>query len=419
MNFNVTLGKLFAVSGTMKNSSKQKIKPGPHVLVLLGFNDYDLLRGIFSYAREARWTLDTNYSRIGLTPAPEEQFDGIIAIVGKRRELDVLRQFPGIPCVDLSGAWLWDLRAKGAMLVGRVTYDPAALGRMAVEHLLDRGLRHVAFVNTCNGWHERPAIHAASEETVRRGAKFMELPLHKTIAAHAPYSATRHSSIAMRWLARTLRDLPKPCGIIVVDDWAPHLLRACIQIGISVPADLAVIGLFNHRDACEYAAVPVSSVDADLERIAHEGAHLLSQMMKGTPPPRTPRLIPPKGIVIRQSTDVLAVQNPGVAKAVHFIQRHLNNPLSIEEVAIASGFSRRGLTAAFRRELGESVAQYITRQRVKEAGHLLCETNLKAADVAQRAGFTSLEHLSRVFKKIKGIRPSVYRQKHRRQTERP
>lgn len=396
----------------MQTTSRHLTPPGPHVLVLLGFNEHDFLRGILSYAREARWTLDTNYNRIGLTPVAGERFSGILTVVGKKQELDVLRRFPGVPCVDLSGAWLWDLRAEGATAVGRVTYDPAALGQMAASHLLNRGLRELVFINTCNGWHERPVVGAIAKEAARRAANFHEIPLYRTIATHAPYSATRHNAIAMRWLTRILRNLPKPCGVIVVDDWAPHLLRICAQIGVAIPSDLAVMGLFNHCDACEYAAIPVSSVDADFERIAREGARLLERIMKGAAPPARPVLIPPRGVVVRQSTNMLAVQHHAVAKAVHFIQERFHKSLSVAEVAAAASLSLRGLAVAFRRELGTSVAHYIARCRVEAAGRLLYETDLKASDVAERTGFSSLEHLSRVFKRATGAPPAVYRQQH-------
>jgi LacI family transcriptional regulator len=401
----------------MKKNQNHRLSSGPHVLVLLGYNEQDLLRGIFSYAKEACWTLDTNYNRIGLTPASGEQFSGILALVGKKQELDVLRRFPKVPCVDLSGAWLWDLKAKGAGSVGRVTYDPALLGRTAAVHLLDQGLRHLVFINTCNGWHERPTVGAVEDEATRRGASFHEIPLYRIIATHAPYSATRHSSAAMRWLANALRNVPKPCGVVVADDWAPHLLRVCERAGLAVPTDLAVMGMFNHLDACEYASVPVSSVDANFERIAREGARLLGQLMAGKALPAGPILIPPRGVIVRQSTSKLAVCHREVAKAAHFIQKHFREPLSVEKVAAAAGLSRRGLAVAFRRELGESVARYIARLRTEEAGRLLCETDLKATDIAEQAGFGSLEHLSRAFKRATGLPPALYRQKHCRRKQ--
>ena len=400
----------------MTTSRKNRLRLNPHVLVLLGYVDHDILRGILSHAREAGWTLDTNYNRTGLTPVPGERFDGILAVVGKRRELDVLRRFPGVPCVDLSGAGLWDLRATGAAAVGRVTYDPAALGRMAADHLLDRGFRHLVFINTCNGWHERPVIGAMTREASRRGADFREISLYRKIAAHAPYSATRHSSAAMRWLERSLRDLPKPCGVVVVDDWAPHLLHLCGRAGIAVPSEMGVMGLFNQCDICEYAAIPVSAVDANYERIARDGARLLGKLMNGSRPPALPVLIPPGGVVVRQSTNTLAVHHAAVARAVRFIHEGFRGSISVAEVAAAARLSSRGLAVAFRRELGESAARYIARCRSNEAGRLLRETDLKAADVAERAGYSSLEHLCRAFKRATGLPPALYRKRSRIRT---
>ena len=407
------MGIIFAESGTMAEKAEHRGRAYPHVLVLLGFYQHEIMRGIFAHAREARWTLDTNYNRIGLTPAPGETYSGIIALVGKQEELDVLRRYPTTPCVDLSAAWLWDLPAKGADGVGRVTYDPAALGRMAAGHLLDQGYRHLAFVNVCNGWHERPGIRTMAEEAEKRGGDFREIPLYRRITTPPPYSAIRHTPVALRWLAKQLRELPKPCGVAVVDDWAPLLLNACAQTGIAVPADLALMGLFNQPDVCELAPIPISSVDIDFGHIAMEGSRLLGRLMCGAKPAADPILLPLRGVVVRQSTNLLAVHHRQVAKAVHFIHEHFRAPLSIEEVATAAGFSRRGLTVAFRRELGESVARFIARHRAEEAGRLLCETDLKTAEVAERAGYTSLEHLSRAFKRAAGTTPARYRQQHR------
>jgi LacI family transcriptional regulator len=406
---------MFIESGTMIKMAKHRGGAYPHVLVLLGFNQYEFMRGIFAHAREARWTLDTNYNRIGLTPEPGERYSGIIALVGKQAELDVLRRYPTTPCVDLSAAWLWDLSAKGADRVGRVTYDPAALGTLAAGHLLDQGYRHLAFVNVCNGWHERPGIRTMAEEAEKRGGDFREIPLYRRITARPPYSAVRHTPAMLRWLSQQLRELPKPCGVAIVDEWAPHLLSVCAQADIAVPADLALIGIFNQGEVCELAPIPISSVDIDFEHIAREGSRLLGRLMSGAKPAADPILLPPRGVVVRQSTNLLAVHHRQVAKAVHFIHEHFSAPLSIGQIANVAGLSRRGLTVAFRRELGESVARYIARYRAGEAGRLLCVTNLKTAEVADRAGYTSLQHLARAFKRTVGTTPALYRQQHRQQ----
>jgi len=344
---------------------------------------------------------------------PGEQYSGIIANVSKQEEIDVLRRYPNVPCVDLSAAWLWDLTAKGADKVGRVTYDPAALGRLAAGHLLDQGFKHFAFINVCNGWQERPGLRTMAETVEQRGGDFREIPLYHHLGTRPPYAAMCHTPAALRWLTKQLRDLPKPCGVVVVDEWAVFLLHLCAQTGIAVPADLALMGLINQRDVCELAPIPISSVDVDCERIAREGSRLLGRLMNGAKPPTNPILLQPRGVLVRQSTNIVAVHHRQVAKAVHFIHEHFRKPLSIEEISTAADLSRRGLTVAFRRELGESVARYIARYRANEAGRLLCETGLKTVEVAERAGYTSIEHLSRAFKRTTGTTPAAYRQQHR------
>ena len=389
-----------------------------HVLVLLGFNEHDFLRGILAYAREASWTLDMNYNRIGIAPDAEARFDGILTVVGKRQEMQILRAYRGVPCVDLSGAWLFDLKDPAARLVGRVNYDSAALGRMAAEHLLDRGFKNLAFLNTCNGWHERPSLRACTEVSAQANAHFIEIPLYRELGLKPPYSITKRSPQAMRWLGKTLAGLPKPCGIVVVDDWAPNLLRVCEQADITVPEELAIIGLYNHRDACEYASIPISAVDADFERIAYQGSRLLDRLMRGSRTPERPVLVPPKGVVVRQSTDVLAVEHSEVAVALRFIWDRFREAIQAVDAVAVTNMSYRGLSLAFQKHLGRTIGAEIARKRVEEAQRLLQDTDSKASRIAKLSRFSGLEHLSRAFKRITGQPPSVYRraQRSRRET---
>jgi len=353
-----------------------------------------------------------DYSRIGIPPDPGERFDGILAIVGKHQEVDVIRNYPHVPCVDMSGAWLWDLKDPAASRVARVTYDPAALGRMAADHMLGRGFKTLAFINTCNGWQERPGIAACAQLAKENGAAFFELRLYRELGVAPPYTRTRLPQ-AMCWLGNALRTLPKPCGIIVVDDWGPSLLRVCEHTGISVPEELAVMGLFNILDACEYASIPISAVDAGFEHIAFRAAQQLDRLMKGKKRPKKPILLPPKGLVIRQSTDVLAVDHREVAAALRFIWQHFREPIQAKDVVAHTTMSYRGLALAFEKQLGRTIADEIARKRIDEARRLLSETDLKATLIAKQSGFSGLEHLSRAFKRSVGQAPAVYRRNQR------
>ena len=268
-------------------------------------------------------------------------------------------------------------------------------------------------MNTCNGWHERPSIHACEEVSARANAQFIEIPLYREFGLKPPYSRTKRSPTAMRWLAKTLSRLPKPCGVVAVDDWAPTLVRVCEQAGLTIPEELAILGLYNHRDACEYTSIPISAVDADFARIAYEGSRLLDRLMHGGRVPKKPLLVPPRGVVVRQSTDVLAVEHSEVAMALRFIWDHFCEPIQAADVVAATNMSYRGLSLAFEKYLGRTIGAEIARKRIEESQRLLRETDLKAWQIAQQSGFSGLEHLSRAFKRFVGQPPSVYRRAQR------
>ena len=329
------------------------------VLVLLGYNEHDFLRNILTYARQACWTLDTNYNRIGLPPDPGYAFDGMIGVVGKQQEIDIVRAHASVPHVDLSGAWLWDLKDPAVRRVARVTYDPAALGQMATDHLVSRGFRNLAFVNTSNGWHERPCLAACAAVADKAHAQFIEIPFYRQLHVVTSYSAVFKVNRAMCWLGNALCDLPKPCGVIVVDDWALNLLQVCEQRSLRVPDEAAVIGLYNHRDMCEYTAIPVSAVDADCEHIAYEGAGLLDRLISGAKVPEKTYPRQAQGCGVRQSTDVLAVDHSEISAALRFIWDHFPEPIHVKDVVAHTRMSHRGLALAFQKQIGHGIAQEI------------------------------------------------------------
>ena len=86
------------------------------------------------------------------------------------------------------------------------------------------------------------------------------------------------------------------------------------------PEQVAVLGVDNDPVICDCVQVPLSSVRHDLEGMAYEAAALLDRLINGEPPPKIPKRIPPKGVVTRKSTEVLAVEDPEVARALSYIQ---------------------------------------------------------------------------------------------------
>ncbi|MEI6781533.1 MAG: DNA-binding transcriptional regulator [Verrucomicrobiota bacterium] len=382
------------------------------VLLLLGYYNVRLHTGIVRYAHEADWVLNDAYVRIGLPPV-WWRGDGILALISHPKDVVALRELPRLPLVDLSKGWISDsmpakYRASG---IGRprVYYDNALIGRLAAEHFLERGFKHVAYMNCGNYWMEVERMPAFRQTIEAAGSRYYEIPYYKCFPRTSPRPLRDHQR-AHQWLMKAVRELPKPVGIAAsVDDVATRLLHACGDAGVSVPEEVAVLGCDNDPMVCDCALVPLSSVDIDWERVGYEGAKLLDQIMDGKRAPRRPILIPPKGVVTRLSTNILAVPDINIARAVRFIWDHYAEVIGTHEVAAAAGLSRRTLERGFRIHLGQSVNNEITQVRIERAKKLLLETNLKAHEVAQVCGFSGIVHFSKAFHRLTGTRPSHYR----------
>lgn len=384
------------------------------VLLLLGFYEAPLHAGIIHYAREAHWVLDDNYTRIGIPPAGWRG-DGILCLITNPKDVEALRHFPKVPLVDFSKGWISDSMPAKYRTSGigrsRVLYDNACIGRMTAEHFLERGFKHIAYLNFGNYWMETERIPAFQQAIEAAGSHYYEIPYYKLSSKQLPNS-TRLARQNNQWLAKTLQELPKPLGIAAsVDNLAGLLLRACATADLSVPEEVAVLGCGNNLMTCDFELVPLSSVDCDWERLGYEGAKLLDQLMDGHPAPRKPILIPPKGVVTRQSTDILAVPDPRIAKAIRFIWDHYQEPIDAQKVATAAGLNRRKLERDFRQHLNQTVNNEINQTRIAHARKLLLETNLKTHEVAARCGFSGNSYFSKTFRRLTFTTPSQFRRK--------
>ncbi len=382
------------------------------VLLLLGYYNVRLHTGIVHYAREADWVLNDSYVRLGLPPVAWRG-DGILGLITNPKDVEALRHLPAVPLVDFSKGWISDSMPEPYRESGRncprVYYDNARIGRLAAEHFLERGFKHVAYLNSGNFWMEVERIPTFRQTLEAAGCRYHEIPHHRCFTPNSPHPLRAHQR-AHQWLVRTLRQLPKPAGILAsADDIAASLLGACDDADVSVPEQVAILGCDNDPMVCDYALIPLSSVDPDWERIGYEGAKLLDRMLRGEPAPAEPLLIPPKGVVTRLSTNILAVPNVAVARAVRFIWEHYHEDIGTAEVAAAAGLSRRTLEREFVKHLGQTVNHEIAQVRVERAKQLLVGTRLKAHQVAEQCGFTDIVHLSKSFHRLTGIRPSQYR----------
>ncbi len=383
------------------------------VLLMLGVYHPQHHYGIARYAREAGWIVDQ-----GRVDGPDEapvwwRGDGMITLITRPKHYAAFLLMPKVPMVDLSRGWVTNAMPPRLRATGhgrpRVLQDNERIGRLAAEHFLERGFRHIALFNFGNWWMETERMPAFAKATRLAGAQFHEIPYYQHFSRQ-PATAARLETSAHRWLVELIRNLPKPAGIFAAtDDLALDLLRACGDAGVSVPEEVAVLGCDNGELICNFAPVPLSSVDPDLELQGYEAARLLDLLMDGKQAPTEPVLVPPKGVVTRQSTNILAVPHVPTARALRFICEHYREPIQTPVIAAAAGMSRRALERAFLKHFNRTVAEEINCLRIKHAKALLLEADIKIYEVARQSGFANGMYFSKVFQQSTGELPSHYR----------
>lgn len=114
------------------------------------------------------------------------------------------------------------------------------------------------------------------------------------------------------------------------------------------------------------------------------------------------------GGVIKEPSQRLTQQQ--MRRVLDFIQDHLGQDLSLEALAQQAGFSSYHFARLFRQTTGESPHQFVLRQRIERAQHLLKERNVSLARVAVESGFANQSHFTQAFKRHLGLTPRAFRQ---------
>lgn len=128
--------------------------------------------------------------------------------------------------------------------------------------------------------------------------------------------------------------------------------------------------------------------------------------------PQSGKLIPPRSVVTRQSTDLLAIDDPEIAAAIRFIRGKACTGITVDDVLQAIAVSRSTLNRHFKELLGRSPKVEIVRTQLEHARKLLIETDLTVAAVAARCGFSEAKYFHDVFHRHVGTTPREFRVTH-------
>lgn len=327
------------------------------------------------------------------------QGDGIISRSTTPQLLSAIQQ-TGVPLVELTDR-------LGQSAWPQVRSDDEAIGRLAAEHLIERGFHRFAFCGfSGEAWSDR-----RRDAFVRRTAESSTEPCRVYesywVGAHAlPWDEEQ------RRISAWLGEIEPPLAVMACNDVRGlHLIEACRSLGLAVPEEVAIIGVDNDELLCGIASPPMTSVVPNAEAVGYYAAETLATLMGGDPPAASTRLIAPLGVEIRQSTDVVAIDDRRVAAALHYIRQNACQGISVDEIVQHADLSRSTLERQLRRYLGRTPQQEIRHVQVRRASELLRTTDLSVERIAAACGFDHPEYLHVVFKRITGETVGAYRRR--------
>ena len=360
-----------------------------------------LVEGIARFSTErGDWSLQMTSGVPFLTAAFMDEWrgDGFIGGVTPRWHRKLTRD--GIPYVNISSQF-------ARMPVPAVVVDNEAVGRLAAEHLMGKGLRHFAVVGfkqdcrltwRCEGFRRR--IEGEGLPCERLGVRRM----------------VRHGEVVGQDVEEVrlfLQRVEEPMGIFAMDDpMARGIVQAAQELDRIVPEEVAVLGEGNWPVVSDIMIPPLSSIDLGADRIGYRAAEVLQSILDGKPAPQEPILIPPRNLIQRRSTETLAVEDEDVRRALQFIQDHCREPIQASDVERAAPVSRRTLERRFLRHVGRTIGQELRRTRIRTACQLLAETDLPIYAISTACGFVNRQRFNVAFITEIGMTPSKYRRVH-------
>lgn len=398
-------------SGMMSTMKPNRVKKNRDIKnawieVLGGANqfDRDFRNGVLKYAKEngfkrVRLTDENEFARIWENhPAGLDD----LAIVGHMWNEGVLRAIiaRGVPCV-LTTSFDFALDSGyGAENVVRCATDNEGIGRMAAEYLLGfNRFSKYAFV----GVSDDPAWQGWSSLRHQAFAKALMTKGHTSLSYDMKPSGRSPDEI-LHLFADWISTIPKPLAIFACnDDVARDVVMACDIARITAPDDVAILGVDNDETICNTAALGISSIGLQTDRLGYEALAMLERMLCGEKLGGHSILCPPSHIVERQTTRDIPLQDAFVARAVDYISRNAASKMTVSDVTVFCGVSRRFIEKRFKSLTGRTILETIHQKRLERVRVMLSDTDDPISAIAFKAGFENIPSLCALFKRIFGI----------------
>jgi LacI family transcriptional regulator len=390
------------------------MKKMPKVLLLLENSrkfGRSLMRGTAKYARlHGPWSFHTQPAFYLKNPDNNKKLISMIKDVNP--DGIISRQVPQIQEIIKLGIPIVMSSYTHKLVPGVVNIigDTEADGRMAAEHFLERGFKNYAYCGfSDNLWWSKARGEGFAKTIEKAGFK---VHFYKQPQTNSKLTWAKEQSILANWL----KSLPKPIGLMAcIDERSAHVVEACKMVGLNIPEEVAVIGVDNDDLICDLSTPQLSSIALNDEMTGYNAAEVLDKLMAGEKITNQIITLSPTHAVTRRSTDTLAIDDHYVAKAIRFIRDHATEQIQVDDVVNSVAFTRRTLQRRFHSVLGRTISSEIMHARVDLACKMLVETNQPISQIALNLGQADVNHISRWFKKLKGMTPLAYRKQYSQQ----
>jgi len=283
--------------------------------------------------------------------------------------------------------------------------DCAGAGKLAAEHLLERGLKHFAYCGLDDMYWSRERGVSFEKHIAEAGLK---VQFYKQPSSKKKRLWNFEQDIMIEWL----KQLQKPIGLMTcTDDRSQNVVEACKVANIHIPEEIAVIGVDNDEFICELSNPPLTSVALNAGKAGYEAAEMLHNLMKSKKIKDTIVVAEATHVALRQSTDILAIEDAEVIKALNFIRQNARRTIQVDDVVSSVFLSQRALQQRFKKILGRTIHNEIKRIRLEYICQLLLNSPKSIAEIAWELEFLSSEHIARYFKNEKNMTPREFRRR--------
>jgi LacI family transcriptional regulator len=385
----------------------------PHVLVMVETSiayGRGILAGITNWLRtHRRWSMYLEQHELFASPPAwlaDWRGDGVVCRVTNPEVAKILSR-GGMPVIDLN-----DLHDDLGFV--HIWSDHRAIGRMAAEHLIDRGFPLLAFCGFSDQRWSRLRLDGFRDRAHAAGLQVAVFESDWLGPGAPEWEACQER------LKTWLRSFKPPFAVMACNDRrGQQVLDAARRAGLAVPEEVGVVGVDDDALLCDLCDPPLSSVRPNPEEVGYLAAQHLDAMMarrRAGQPPAAKRaarefLVPPLSVTVRQSSDILAIADPDLAAVLRLIRECACDGLTIRTIVKNSGMSRTRLERRFRDALGRTLQEEIRGVQMKRARQLLAETDLSLEKIAPLVGFSQASYLSHAFKREVGESPRDYRRR--------